>query len=97
MVYFYVQFCFLSLYVNSHTWHLAEISFCGDGQPPSGRRLVGPNHKLLLPTTALVGALVIVIADTLTRTISFGADIPTGIIITILVTPYFLYLLSKAG
>ncbi|MEJ3721236.1 iron ABC transporter permease [Paenibacillus polymyxa] len=71
--------------------------FVGMVSPHLARRLVGPNHKLLLPTTALVGALVILIADTLTRTISFGADIPTGIIITILVTPYFLYLLSKAN
>ncbi|MGG4217986.1 iron ABC transporter permease [Paenibacillus jamilae] len=71
--------------------------FVGMVSPHLARRLVGPNHKLLLPTTALVGSLVILIADTLTRTISFGADIPTGIIITILVTPYFLYLLSKAN
>ncbi|WP_342428917.1 iron ABC transporter permease [Paenibacillus sp. FSL L8-0158] len=71
--------------------------FVGMVSPHLARRLVGPNHKLLLPTTAMVGALVILIADTLTRTISFGADIPTGIIITILVTPYFLYLLSKAN
>ncbi|KAF6614896.1 MULTISPECIES: FecCD family ABC transporter permease [Paenibacillus] len=71
--------------------------FVGMVSPHLARRLVGPNHKLLLPTTALVGSLVILIADTLTRTISFGADIPTGIIITILVTPYFLYLLSKAS
>ncbi|RGL36710.1 iron ABC transporter permease [Paenibacillus polymyxa] len=69
--------------------------FVGMVSPHLARRLVGPNHKLLLPTTALVGSLVILIADTLTRTISFGADIPTGIIITILVTPYFLYLLSR--
>ncbi|ADM70080.1 Iron-uptake system permease protein FeuC [Paenibacillus polymyxa E681] len=71
--------------------------FVGMVSPHLARKLVGPNHKLLLPTTAFVGALVILIADTLTRTISFGADIPTGIIITILVTPYFLYLLSKAS
>ncbi|ALP39223.1 sugar ABC transporter substrate-binding protein (plasmid) [Paenibacillus sp. IHB B 3084] len=71
--------------------------FVGMVSPHLARKLVGPNHKLLLPTTGLVGALVILIADTLTRTISFGADIPTGIIITILVTPYFLYLLSKAS
>ncbi|MGR6129987.1 FecCD family ABC transporter permease [Paenibacillus sp. SER-28] len=71
--------------------------FVGMVSPHLARKLVGPDHKLLLPTTAFVGALVILIADTLTRTISFGADIPTGIIITILVTPYFLYLLSKAS
>ncbi|ASA26200.1 FecCD family ABC transporter permease [Paenibacillus donghaensis] len=71
--------------------------FVGMISPHIARRLVGSNHKLLLPATALVGALIIVVADTLTRSISFGADVPTGIVITILVTPYFLYLLSKTN
>jgi len=71
--------------------------FVGMISPHLARKLVGPNHKLMLPASGLVGALVILLADTITRTISFGADIPTGIIITILVTPYFLYLLSKAN
>jgi len=35
------------------------------------------------------------LADTITRTISLGADVPTGIVITVLSTPYFLYLLAK--
>lgn len=69
--------------------------FVGMISPHLARRLVGSNHKILLPVAAVVGAIIIVVADTVTRTISFGTDMPTGIIITILVTPYFLYLLSK--
>lgn len=71
--------------------------FVGMICPHMSRKLVGPNHKLLLPASALTGAIVVLGADTITRTISFGADIPTGIIITVLSTPYFLYLLAKAN
>ncbi|WP_195575266.1 FecCD family ABC transporter permease [Paenibacillus sp. 1001270B_150601_E10] len=71
--------------------------FVGLIAPHMARRMVGNNHKLVIPASAVVGALIILIADTFTRTVSMGADIPTGIIITIFVTPYFLYLLSKAN
>ena len=65
--------------------------------PHIARKIVGPNHKLLLPASCLAGAIIVLLADTITRTISLGADIPTGIVITILSTPYFLYLLAKAN
>ncbi|MGI2295128.1 FecCD family ABC transporter permease [Paenibacillus sp. GXUN7292] len=71
--------------------------FVGMISPHIARRLVGSNHKFMLPVAGLVGALIILLADTITRTISLGAGIPTGVIITILVTPYFLYLLAKAN
>lgn len=71
--------------------------FIGMIAPHMAKRLVGPNHKLLLPASALVASIIILLADTLTRTISFGTDVPTGIVITALSTPYFLYLLSKSN
>ena len=64
--------------------------------PHMARKLVGPNHQYYLPVAALTGAIIILLADTITRTISFGTDMPTGIVITVLSTPYFLYLLAKA-
>lgn len=71
--------------------------FVGMISPHMARKLVGPDHKLLLPSSYLAGAITVLFADTVTRTISLGADIPTGIIITVLSTPYFLYLLAKAN
>ena len=71
--------------------------FVGMISPHMARKLVGPNHKLLLPASCLAGAIIVLLADTITRTISLGADVPTGIVITILSTPYFLYLLAKAN
>jgi len=71
--------------------------FVGMISPHVARKLVGPNHKLLLPASCLSGAIIVLLADTITRTISLGTNVPTGIVITILSTPYFLYLLAKAN
>lgn len=71
--------------------------FVGMIAPHMARKIVGSNHKLLLTATGLCGAIIVLLADTITRTISLGADVPTGIVITVLSTPYFLYLLAKAN
>ena len=71
--------------------------FVGMISPHMARKLVGPNHKLLLPAASLSASIIVLLADTITRTISLGTDVPTGIIITVLSTPYFLYLLAKAN
>lgn len=71
--------------------------FVGMISPHMARKLVGPNHKLLLFASCLSGAIIVLLADTITRTVSLGADVPTGIVITVLSTPYFLYLLAKAN
>ncbi|SDP48325.1 FecCD family ABC transporter permease [Clostridium gasigenes] len=74
-----------------------DFFFVGMISPHLGRKLVGPDHRVLIPASALIGSLVVLAADTITRTVSLGEDIPTGIIITVLSTPYFLYLLAKAN
>jgi len=71
--------------------------FVGMIAPHMARKIVGSNHKLLLTAAGLCGAIIVLLADTITRTISLGADVPTGIVITVLSTPYFLYLLAKAN
>ena len=71
--------------------------FIGMIAPHMAKKLVGANHKLVLPAASLIASIIILLADTITRSISFGTDIPTGIIITILSTPYFLYLLAKSN
>lgn len=70
--------------------------FVGMISPHMAKKLVGPNHKLLLPASALCGAIIVLLADTITRVAALGANVPTGIVITVLSTPYFLYLLAKA-
>ncbi|MFF2885939.1 FecCD family ABC transporter permease [Paenibacillus sp. NPDC057967] len=73
-----------------------SIFFIGLISPHVARKLVGPDYRVLLPTSALVGALLLLAADTIARTVSFKADIPAGIIVTMLSVPYFLYLLMRS-
>lgn len=72
------------------------IGFVGLVAPHLARKLVGPKHKMLLVTCALVGALLVLVADTITRSLPLQKEIPTGLIVAILGAPYFLYLLSRS-
>ncbi|NMM51702.1 iron ABC transporter permease [Paenibacillus aquistagni] len=71
------------------------IGFVGLIGPHLSRRLVGPKHELLLPTTALAGTLLVLTADTLGRWILQPSEIPTGVVVAVIGAPYFLYLLAK--
>ncbi|HUS72752.1 MAG TPA: iron ABC transporter permease [Sedimentisphaerales bacterium] len=63
---------------------------------PHGVRLVfGPDHRQLLPLSSIVGAIFLVAADTLARTIVAPAQLPVGIITAIAGGPFFLVLLAK--
>ncbi|MEK4881708.1 MULTISPECIES: FecCD family ABC transporter permease [Paenibacillus] len=73
-----------------------SIFFIGLISPHVARKLVGHDYKVLLPTSALIGALLLLVADTIARTVSFKSDIPAGIIVTMLSVPYFLYLLMRS-
>ena len=72
------------------------ISFLGLIGPHIARRLVGINHKLLIPTTALVGSLIMVVADMIGHNLFAPIDIPVGVVVAAVGAPYFLYLLSRS-
>ncbi len=72
------------------------IGFVGLIGPHLARRLVGPRHRILLPTCAMAGALLVSMADTIGRVIVQPSEIPTGIVVAIVGAPYFLYLLGKS-
>ncbi|MEX3746604.1 MULTISPECIES: FecCD family ABC transporter permease [Lysinibacillus] len=71
------------------------IGFVGLIAPHLVRRLVGPKHQTLLPVTALVGAFLVLVADTIGRWIIQPSEIPAGIVVAVIGAPYFLYLLSR--
>ncbi|MFU1793133.1 FecCD family ABC transporter permease [Paenibacillus azoreducens] len=71
------------------------IGFVGLIGPHVARRLVGPKHQALLPTSALTGSLMVIVADMLGRLILQPSEIPVGIIVAIIGAPYFLYLLAR--
>jgi iron complex transport system permease protein len=69
------------------------IGFVGLIVPHGMRLLVGPDHRILLPTSALAGASFLVATDTLAR--SGPAEVPVGIVTAALGAPFFLYLLRS--
>ena len=74
------------------------IGFVGLMVPHIMRLLVGPDHRRLLPASALFGALLLLAADTAARTAMAPAEIPVGIITAAVGGPFFLYLLrSRKG
>ncbi|MGE7999291.1 FecCD family ABC transporter permease [Lysinibacillus sp. NPDC093190] len=71
------------------------ISFVGLLVPHISRRLVGHDHKVLIPFTALAGALLILVADTIGRTIATPLEIPASTIMAIIGGPFLIFLLRK--
>jgi iron complex transport system permease protein len=72
------------------------ISFAGLIVPHGARLLLGPDHVRLLPVTALAGAIFLVVADTLARTVFAPAEVPVGILMVVIGGPFFLYLLRRS-
>jgi iron complex transport system permease protein len=72
-----------------------NIGFVGLVVPHMMRMLVGPDHRVLLPASALAGAAFLVFCDTLGRVIMPPVEVRVGIMTAILGTPYFLYLLRR--
>ncbi len=70
-----------------------SIAFLGLIAPHIARKLVGPEHKRLIPTSALVGALILLIGDTIARNLIAPMEIPVGIVISVIGVPYFIYLI----
>ena len=68
------------------------IGFVGLVVPHLLRLLIGPGHRLL-PTAALLGAALLVIADS--RTLAAPAELPIGIVTAVIGAPFFLYLLLR--
>ncbi|TCJ18725.1 iron ABC transporter permease [Parasulfuritortus cantonensis] len=63
--------------------------------PHLARMLVGPDHRILLPVSALLGAAFLLAVDDLARSL-FEAEVPLGIVTSILGAPFFLYLLARS-
>jgi len=72
------------------------IGFVGLVVPHAVRLSLGPDHRFLLPASALVGAAFLVIADLLARILLAPVEIPVGVITAIIGAPFFIYLLRHA-
>ena len=71
------------------------IAFVGLVVPHIARLLIGPNHQRLIPLSAVIGAVLLLVADTLARTLVSPAELPVGLVTAVVGAPFFISLLNK--
>jgi len=90
---------------NKKFYKILSLPFNVVDRPPSATRVlgaqwfgnlfkVGPNYKVLLPTSLLIGGIFMLVVDDIARSV-FVTEIPLGILTSIIGAPFFLYLLLK--
>ncbi|MGR0279329.1 iron chelate uptake ABC transporter family permease subunit [Marinomonas dokdonensis] len=72
-----------------------SIGFVGLLVPHMARVICGQDHRRFLPIAMLLGAVLVVLADTLSRAIVFPLETPAGAILALVGAPFFLYLVNK--
>lgn len=71
------------------------ISFVGLIVPHIARFLIGSDHKFLIPFSATLGSILLLIADTLGRIIFKPYEIPVGLVMSVIGAPFFIHLLTR--
>lgn len=75
---------------------VGTLGFVGLVAPHMARILVGNYHRKLVPLAAVMGAILVVVADTVGRIVLAPSEVPSGIVTALLGTPYFLWLLWRS-
>ncbi len=86
---------FSALLVGAAVAFAGSVAFVGLVVPHVARMLVGPGHRWLLPLSGVLGAILIVVADTAARTLDPPAEIPLGLFSAALGAPFFLWLVLQ--
>ncbi len=76
---------------------VGSVSFVGLIIPHGARFLVGVDYKKIIPSAAVLGALLLVLADLGARTVNPPFEVPLGVITSLIGVPFFLYLSHKKG
>ena len=71
------------------------IAFVGLIVPHIVRLLIGPDHRYLIPASAMMGAMLLILADAVARVVVAPAELPAGILTALLGAPFFFSLLAK--
>ena len=71
------------------------IGFVGLIIPHMTRLVIGPDHRILLPTSTIVGAIFLILCDSLARVATGASELPVGVITALSGTPFFIYLLRR--
>ena len=94
------SFRFISLLVASLITaiciaNLGIIGFVGIICPHIAKRIFGHDHKFTIPGSILIGSILLILSDTLARTVGNGTAIPVGIITSLIGAPFFLYIIFR--
>ena len=76
---------------------VGNITFVGLIAGHIVRKWLGNDHRIIIPASMIIGSLILLIADTIGRVLLVGTGIPTGIIVSLIGAPYFLWLLKQEG
>ena len=76
---------------------VGAVSFVGLIVPHLTRKIVGYDYRFIIPVSAVIGAMLVVVADLLARTLNAPFEIPIGALISLIGVPFFLYLARKGG
>ncbi len=75
---------------------VGTLGFVGLVAPHMARMLIGNYHRKLVPLTVIMGAVLVVVADTVGRIVLAPSEVPSGIMTALLGTPYFLWLMWRS-
>lgn len=90
-----IVFVVASLMVGSSVAASGSVGYVGLVVPHMVRLSLGSDNRLSIPATALAGALFVIVADTLARTIIAPRELPVGAITALIGAPLFIYLLKR--
>ncbi|MFC3927133.1 FecCD family ABC transporter permease [Streptococcus caprae] len=76
---------------------VGNITFVGLVTGHIARKWLGGDHRLTMPASMILGMVLLLIADTIGRVLLVGTGIPTGLIVSCIGAPYFLYLMSRVA
>jgi iron complex transport system permease protein len=88
-----ISYLFASMITAASVSVCGLIGFVGLIVPHSVRLIFGPDHRLLIPSSALVGASFLIASDTFARTLLAPVELPVGVITAAFGGPFFIYLL----
>ena len=92
-----IAFLILSVAIATSVSQVGTISFLALAAPHIARFLIGPRHRYLVGAAAVIGALILLIADTAARSVAPPQDLPIGLLISLIGAPVLIVALKRGG
>jgi len=92
-----IAFLILSVAIATAVSQVGTIAFLALAAPHIARFLVGPSHRYLVGAAAVIGALILLVADTAARSVAPPQDLPIGLLISLIGAPVLILALKRGG